>query len=282
MERIIFRYKYKPGQRFPFFLASDLHLEDPDCDRALIAAEFDAAAAEGARILINGDVLSLILPGDLKRYTRGRDEGDIDDKIGAAVERAEAFLAPWVDSIDMIGCGNHETAILKHNSVDATKLLIGFLNRRRSPKLPPIRHGGYTGYIRFVFEDAGRGHVQAYDLFYCHGTGRGGEVSDAAIELQRFSTSRVADAIWLGHVHKVDSKQLAPLLGLDQRGNFYERPRRGIVTGTYLKNLAETDASANGYRLSYQEERQRVPQGRGGAMLRITARREGLIAKVEN
>ena len=281
MERHEFRYTYHDGQRFAFFLASDLHADDPECDLDLLRAELEEAKAEGARILLNGDIMSLILPRDLKRYTRGNDPGDVDDKIGRAVERVEGILAPYVDLIDMIGTGNHETAVLKHHSVDATKLLVGFLNRRRAKGLPPIRHGGYTGFIRLVFEEKGRGHVQAYDIFYNHGAGSGGEVTDGAIGLQRRSTTIAADLIWEGHVHKCASKKLAPLQGLDQRGRLYERERRGVITGTYLRNMVETDASRDGYRLSFREERMRVPQGQGGAMLRITARRDGLRAKVE-
>jgi hypothetical protein len=281
LENIKWRRDYKDGQRFAIFLASDLHLEDPDCDLALLKSEFDAAKAEGARILINGDVLSLILPRDGKRYTRGNDPEDVDDKIGRAVERAETILAPWVDSIDMIGCGNHETAVLKYNSVDPTRLLVGFLNRRRDPKLPPIRHGGYSGYIRYIFEGPGRSHVQTYDIFYNHGTGSGGEVTDGEIGLQRRATTVDADLIWEGHVHKRKSKDLPSLIGLDRLGNLRERPRRGVITGTYLRNVVETDAGANGYRLSFREERMRVPQGRGGAMLRLTVRRDGITPKVE-
>lgn len=282
MERHEFRFSYKAGDRFAFFLCSDLHLEDPECDLPFLRAELDAAVGEGARILINGDVMSLILPRDLKRYARGSDPGDADDKVGEAVERAEAVLAPYVDSIDMIGCGNHETAVLKHHLVDATKLLVGFLNRRRAKGLPPIRHGGYTGFVRLVFEQGARSHAQAYDIFYNHGTGSGGEVTDGAIGLQRRSTTIAADMIWEGHVHKAASKHLAPLIGLDQRGKLSERPRRGVITGTYLRNVVETDASRDGYRLSFREERMRVPQGRGGAMLRLTVRRDGISAMVES
>ena len=285
MERHEFRYTYHDGQRFAFFLASDLHADDPDCDLALLRAELEEAKAEGARILLNGDIMSLILPRDLKRYTRGNDKdrngAARDDKINEAVETAEGILAPYVDLIDMIGCGNHETAVLKHHSTDATKLLVGFLNRRRAKGIAPIRHGGYTGYIRLVFAERDGGHAQAYDIYYNHGTSGGGEVTDSAIELQRLSTTRAVDLVWLGHSHKKESKELAALQGLDQRGQFYERKRRGVVTGTYLRNMVETDASRDGYRLSFREERMRAPQGQGGAMLRITARRDGLRAKVE-
>lgn len=279
MECTTWRRPYKAGETFAYWLASDLHLDDPLCDLAMLRADLDRAKAEGARVLLNGDILGLILPGDLKRYARGADPGDVDDKIGKAVERAEEILAPYADIIDLIGTGNHETAVLKHHSVDATKLLIGFLNRRRSPKLPPIKHGGYTGFVRLSFDDGAK-HQHSFDIFYNHGQGSGGEVTDGAIGLARREYID-ADLVWLGHVHRVDSKHMAPRIGLDQYGKITERPRRGVITGTYLRNVVETDAGRDGYRLSYAEERMRRPQGRGGALLRLSVATAGVTARVE-
>jgi len=281
MERIISRIGYKDGERFAYFLASDLHIDEPGFDEALFKKEFDAARAENARIYLNGDILGLILPGDMKRYTPSSDQyHEIDGKINKAIEHAEALLKPYVDLIDMIGCGNHETAVLKHHSVDATKLLIGFLNRSRNPKLSPIRHGGYTGFIRLIFEGVGRGHVQNYDIYYNHGQGTGGDVTDGLIGLKRREYIS-SDLIWMGHVHRKWSGIVGEEQGLDRMGNFYSREQRGVITGTYLRNLQETDASTKGYRLSFAEERMRRPQAQGGAMLRLTARRDGISAKVE-
>ena len=279
MERAIWKRSYREGDTFSYFLASDLHAEDPLFDAALFAADMALAKEAKARVYLNGDILGLILPGDMKRYARGSDPGDVDDKIGASVENAEKILAPYVDMIDMIGTGNHETAVLKHNSVDATKLLIGFLNRRRDPKLHPIRHGGYTGFLRLAFDD-GSHHRTSYDVFYNHGQGGSAEVTSGIIDLQRRQNID-ADLVWLGHKHKRISVMLAPAIGLNAAGNLYEREKRGVITGTYLRNLDETDAGKDGYRLSYAEERMRVPQGRGGAMLRLTVRRDGVVARVE-
>ena len=276
MEVNIFRHTYREGDVFPIFLASDLHCDDKlfDIDRWRTDAE--NAKKEGARINLNGDILGLILPGDRKRYTRGNDLGDVDDKIGEAVDIAENALVPYADHIDVIGTGNHETAVLKHHSVDATKLLIGFLNRGRKHT---IKHGGYTGFIRYVFEHEAGGHSLAYDIYYNHGQGAG-EVTDGMIGLKRRQYIR-ADLIWLGHVHKNLSGFLAPEIGLSHTGQLYEAEKRGVITGTYLRNYKKTDASENGYILDYAEERMRVPQGRGGAMVRLTLRRDGIKARVE-
>ncbi len=280
MESHTWRTTYKDGDTFALFLASDLHLDDHLFDETLFREDMARAKAANARIALNGDILGLILPGDIKRYTRGNDPGEVDDKIGAAVERAEKILLPYVDMIDMIGIGNHETAVLKHHSSDTIKLLIGFLNRSRDKKLPPIRHGGYCGFLRYVFAEKDGGHAKAYTIYYNHGQGGAAEITNGIIDLQR----RVyvdADMIWMGHKHKCMSTMLPSSIGLDQAGKIYERSKRGVMTGTYLKNVDETNAGETGYRLSFAEERMRTPQGRGGALVRLTIKRSGIVERVE-
>lgn len=280
MEKILWRREYKDNDSFHYCLASDLHIDDAGFDQDLFQRDMDRALSMGARIWLNGDVMGLILPGDLKRYVRGSDPGDLDDKIGAAVERAEKVLLPYVDHIDMIGTGNHETAVLKHHSVDATKMLIGFLNRARRPDLPKIRHGGYTGFIRISFDNPARKRTYAYDVFYNHGQGGSSDVTSGTIDLNRRQNVS-ADLIWMGHKHKKLSMMLPSEIGISNDGRLYEREVRGVMTGTYLRNVHETCADRDGYRLSYGEERMRTPQGRGCAFLRLDATRDGIRATVE-
>jgi hypothetical protein len=280
MESHTWRKKYKDGDSFALFLASDLHIDDRLFDAALFAEDMARAVDAGARLSLNGDVFGFILPGDMKRYTRGNDPGDVDDKIGAAVEQAEKVLLPYVDMLDMIGCGNHETSVLKYHSVDATKMLIGFLNRSRSKDLPPIRHGGYTGFCRYVFAEDDGGHAHAYTIYYNHGQGGAADVTNGIIDLQRRGYID-ADLVWMGHKHKCMSTMLPSTIGVDHMGKIFEAPKRGLMTGTYVKNVDETDAGASGYRLSFAEERMRTPQGQGGALLRLTVKRAGITARVE-
>ena len=87
MEVHTFRKIYKGRESFPLFFASDIHGDEHGFDRDLFVREFDRAKADGARIFINGDVFGAILPQDLKRYSRGNDEGDTDAKVNAAVDK---------------------------------------------------------------------------------------------------------------------------------------------------------------------------------------------------
>jgi hypothetical protein len=261
------RYDYSKKREFLWFLASDLQLGNPDCDEGRIKRDFQEAHDTGARILLNGDIIDLILPSDVKRYSAGRDRENVDASINVAVDNAARFLTPWVNDIDMIGVGNHETAPLKYCATDATLFLLRDLNRERDSKLPPIVHGGYTGFMRFSFYFGKNGRTQTFDLFYNHGQGGSSEVTRGAIDLSRRQYVS-ADLIWLGHKHKRILMDMDCEVGLTGSGTLYEKEKRGVITGCYLKNNSTYDIS-KGYRLNYAEQRMRTPQAQGGAWLRI-------------
>lgn len=213
--------------------------------------------------MINGDVFGCILPTDVKRYSRGNDPGDTDGKINDALKKAEDLFAPYVDNIDMIGLGNHETSVLKYHHIDVTRLLIGFLNRRKSNNSPFIRHGGYTGYIRYFFEGPSRSHPRKFDIFYNHGQGGNAEVTDGVIDAKRRLYTR-SDLIWIGHKHKRWAIEIDPEEGMSDSGRIYIKKRYAIMTGTYGKATGETDSTKNGYKINYGDEKMRTKQRTGG------------------
>jgi hypothetical protein len=264
----------KPTLELPLFFASDIH-RDHGCDEALLKKDLERAGKRGARIYLNGDTFSAILPKDMKRYTRGSDKHNTDAYINEAIEQAEETFRPYVDLIDLIGCGNHETTILKYHSVDMTLLLIGFLNRHRSKKLAPIAHGGYTGFFRYLTPGPNDDHTQSLTVFYNHGQGGSAEVTDGIIDIKRRAYTR-SDVIWLGHKHKRFAHEIEPETGIDRLGRPYEKKRWGIMTGSYQVNIGQGEASTKGYQLNYAEERMRTPQGRGGIHATIYADRHDI------
>jgi len=282
MESIIFKHKYKAllskQDEFPIFLASDIHFDEKGFNRELFTKDFDRAKRGGARILINGDVFGCILPGDLKRYTRGNDNGGGDGVINEAIEEAERLFSPYVNQIDMVGLGNHEVSVLKFHHVDIIRLLIFALNRRRDPALPPIRHGGYTGYIRYQFDGPSRSHIKHFDIFYNHGQGGSAEITDGIIDAKRRLYTR-ADIIWLGHKHKRWVIDIDPEEGMADNGRIYTRKRWAVMTGCYSNPTAETDATENGYTINYGEERMRTKQRTGGIHGRMLIGRNGVDAE---
>lgn len=248
---------------FPLFFASDIHFDEPGFDKELFTRDFERAKKAGARININGDVFGCILPSDLKRYSRGNDQSNTDGIINKALKDAEELLRPYIDLIDVIGLGNHETSVLKYHHIDLTSMLIGSLNVNRSPKLRAIRHGGYTGYIRYQFEGPSKSHTQQFDIFYNHGQGGNSEVTDGIIDAKRRLYTR-SDCVWLGHKHKRWAIEIDPEEGMGKDGRIYTRKRYALMTGCYNKISGQTDATANGYTINFGEERMRTKQRSGG------------------
>lgn len=279
MESHEFRIPYRALQSdcdtMPLLLASDIHFDEPGFDKELFTKDFDKAKKENAHILVNGDVFGAILPSDLKRYTRGNDNSDTDGIINKALQDAEDLFTPYVDNIDMMGLGNHEVSVLKYHHIDLMSLLIAFLNRKRNPKLKPIRHGGYTGYIRYFFEGPHRAHPQKYTIFYNHGQGGNAEVTDGIIDAKRRLYTR-ADLIWLGHKHKRWVVEIDPEEGMADNGRIYTKKRHAAMTGCYGTITGNTDSSQNGYTINYGEERMRTKQRTGGIHGRLLVSRNGI------
>lgn len=280
MESHTFRHQYKPlrvkPDVFRIDLYSDLHADEGGFDKELFTRDFEQSKKDGARILINGDVFGCILPSDRKRYSRGNDTGaNTDGKINEAVEKIGKLLVPYVDNIDMIGLGNHEVSVLKYHHIDVTRMLLFYLSQFRDKKLPPIRHGGYTGFIRYAFDGNG-GNRRSFDIFYNHGQGGSAEVTDGIIDIKRYQYVS-ADVIWLGHKHQRWAHEIDPVVGMQQSGRLFTKPRFGVMTGTYTKVISETDATETGYTINYGEERMRTKQKQGCVRMALNLYRDGII-----
>ena len=266
MDVTTFSFDCTEQKDFYFLLASDLHIGDRLFDKKRFKQDFDEALKKGARIYIIGDIMRLITVMDKKRYTR--DEGKekrhtvVDENIFEAAE----MLYPYANNIDLIGSGNHETAIQKYSGTDPILWLLQLLNEKRDKKkYGLIKHGGYTGFIKQYYR-YGEGHTRNYVIWYNHGTGRGGEVTGDMIALNRRKVYIDASLLWMGHTHHYQFDGNGDILYLDRSDRICIKHRRGLVTGCYTKQFEQTD-STNGYRLNYGEQTSRRLQAQGGAFL---------------
>ena len=73
MECNTFRYDYTGGATFNFYLASDTHFAHKLFDEDMFRREFNKAVESDATIDINGDVVDLIMPKDIRRYSASGD-----------------------------------------------------------------------------------------------------------------------------------------------------------------------------------------------------------------
>jgi hypothetical protein len=181
-------------------LISDLHWDNPKCDRDLLKKHLDQAVKGNHDILINGDLFCLMQGAYDPRKSKGdiREEHNVANYFDAIINTAVEWFAPYAHLIKLIGYGNHETSILKRQETDIIERFVTLLNYKSGTN---IQVGGYGGWVRYQFNDGNA--TQSFKIKYMHGFGGGGAVTRGTIQHNRMSVNvEGADAIWMGHVHE--------------------------------------------------------------------------------
>lgn len=266
MEINEYRFDYSKQKEFLFLLSGDSHCDDPKFDSEAFHKDHQLAIEKGAWIIEGGDWARCIVPSDTKRYSAGQERRNMTAYSNSLIREATQIYKPYANRILQIGNGNHVTAYQKHHDIDLTAFLLAELNKDLERY---IVHGGYRGYIRLKFHHGSNSAVRTFDIFYWHGIGGQAEISKGTITLDRLSYYR-ADLIWIEHIHKKTLDANLIEKGLTRDCRLYEKARMGVVTGCYLRDeVLDNDITKQGYVIDYGEEKQRRPQGKGGAWLRI-------------
>ena len=184
-------------------LLSDLHWDNPKCDRVLLKNHLDEAVKRDAKIILNGDTFCMMQG----KYDPRRSKKDIlpehnkANYIDAVIQDAVNWFGPYKDHILVVGYGNHETAILKALETDPIQRFVDLFNTTHGAE---IHAGGYGGVVDFKFQLSAEGHRRKWTLRYYHGFGGGGIVTKGVIQDQRMmSFMEGYDCIWQGHVHEL-------------------------------------------------------------------------------
>lgn len=188
------------GQRFA--LMSDIHWDNPHCDRKLLKEHLDKCLAEDVHIGLNGDTFCLMQG----KYDPRRSKNDIRPEhnkanyLDAVVDTAIEFFAPYAHLIVFVGYGNHETAIIKNCETDVIERFVSGLNRAAKTN---VLVGGYGGWWVHRVKD-NRNLTCLFKIKYYHGSGGGGVVTKGVIQNNRMQVMiEGADCIWQGHVHEL-------------------------------------------------------------------------------
>ena len=242
---------------------SDLHIGSATVDYSRILRDLNRPG----RIAINGDIFEAIVPQDSKRFRAGELHRRLQgrtDILNASLDWGLELLGPFRKRIDFIGCGNHDTALEKHHSVDLVMMLCDALG---------VPYGGYTGFADYRFRDSSR-HTQRFVEFYHHGHGGGGSLSSAINEFDKKNVFVDADLIWIGHRHHSIATRMrrisCPLGGIDPK----YKDTRFLMTGAYMQawrgNRGKTRQS------SYPEDAGLRPQAIGGARVVLDVSQAGI------
>ena len=97
-----------------FLLISDIHWDNPHCDHDLLRNHLDEAKRRGARVMVNGDLFCLMQGmGDPRRSKDEiRPEHSNGRYLDSIIETAVEWFAPYVNVLQFIGYGNHETSVI--------------------------------------------------------------------------------------------------------------------------------------------------------------------------
>jgi hypothetical protein len=246
-----------------FLLASDIHLDNPKCNRGLFKQHLDECRSIGGHALFFGDVLCLMQG---KKDRRGSKSDIRPEHLGSnyfdLVFRESAnFFKPYNDIILMMGDGNHETAVLSNQEIDPLENVVRLMRNDGAV----TEHMGYQGFIRFVFERE-NGGVRRCTLFFHHGAW-GGIVTKGTMGGGRYSqVAPDADIVLNGHNHE-RSIVAHPCYRVSNEGKAWVEQRWHLQTGTYKQEFGGTGGWA--------VERIVMPKSIGGIWLDLTPRARG-------
>lgn len=181
-------------------LISDVHWDNPKCDRELLKRHLNQAMQEDCPIILNGDTFCLMQGRGDKRGSKSDvlPEHNNSKYLDSIVETAVDWWEPYAKNIAVIGYGNHECSVIKWQETDILQRFVSRLNERCKTS---ISLGGYGGWVIVRFDVNGK--VQNYRIKYFHGSGGGGPVTKGTIQHNRKATMiSGADLIWMGHVHE--------------------------------------------------------------------------------
>jgi hypothetical protein len=111
-------------------MLSDLHWDNPKCDRDQLKKHLDYCKKMDIPVVINGDFFCLMQG----RGDNRRNKSDILPEhnnaryLDSIVDTAVEWFAPYADIIKVIGYGNHETGIIKYQETDILQRFVDLLN----------------------------------------------------------------------------------------------------------------------------------------------------------
>lgn len=257
----VFKQEFNPKK---VLLLSDIHWDNPKCDRALLKRHMDEAMEVDADILMNGDTLCLMQGRADRRGSKSgiRPEHNVDHYFDAVVNDAIEWFSPYAKNIKMISYGNHETAIIKHQEIDVIQRLVGGLNQKNKTH---IQTGGYGGWVVYTFKRDKSRAASAFRIKYFHGSGGGGPVTKGTIQFNRMATMvEGADMVWMGHVHE-DHELTYQVERINQMNRVHLQEVLMVRTATYKEEYGD---EKDGYGAKgWMVERGSPPKPLGGRWL---------------
>jgi len=245
-------------------VTSDRHWDSVHSDRRMQKRHLDEAVERNALVIDLGDLFDAMSG----RYDGRGDKSSIRSELQGAdyftrlVDTSTEWFAPYAPSILMLGTGNHEQAIVKHNEINLTWHLARQLNAMHGGD---IHLGKYAGWIKFQFRSNQRTYRNSVWTYYHHGAGGAAPVSRGVIQTNRRAVYLPdAHVVISGHTHQT---WLVPVARerVSDGGTVYQDTQMHVSVPSYKrtsrregweveKGMAPTETGAVWWRLVYRNQ----------------------------
>jgi UDP-2,3-diacylglucosamine pyrophosphatase LpxH len=223
-------------------ILSDLHWDNPKCDRELLKKHLDYCLKENIPVMIVGDTYCLMQGKGDRRGNKSdiRPEHNNAKYLDSIVETSVEWFSPYAHILTVIGYGNHETAIIKHQETDLLQRFVDLMNYKNKSN---IFTGGYGGWL-VIKKNIRTNTSMSKTLKYFHGSGGGGIVTKGAINLTRaLETYENMDVFVMGHIHENASRNdVRDAVQYNTGKHTYELIQKQIhlaITGTYKEEYVD-------------------------------------------
>ena len=184
-------------------LTSDRHWDSGKSDRAMQKRHLQKALDHDALIMDFGDLFDAMQGRNDKRGSKSSvlQELNESDYFNQLVEQATDWFAPYSQHWLLMGTGNHETAIVRHNEFNLTRQLVWNLNRQGGN----IHLGDYSNFVQFKFIHSKdhRTYFPTFTMWYHHGYGGNAPRSKGVLNVDtRSAVYPDADLLVAGHTHQ--------------------------------------------------------------------------------
>lgn len=253
------------GKHVQLALLSDLHWDNPKCDRELLKKHLDYCLEHDIKVMLNGDTFCLMQGKfDPRRSKKDiRPEHNKANYLDAVIEDAVEWFAPYASILTVVGYGNHETGIIRNVEIDPLQRFVDLLNYKCKSN---VITGGYGGWlILSIFPYESSTSKINVKIKYFHGSGGGGIVTKGALNLTRaLEMAEGFDVFCMGHIHENSSRNdvREELITQSARYEIKLKPIHLAITGTYKEEYSD------GY-MGWHVERGAPPKPIGGRILNI-------------
>jgi|TARA_Y100000033_G_C2736041_1_gene105934 Icc-related predicted phosphoesterase len=221
-------------------MLSDLHWDNPKCDRDLLKKHLDYCKENNIPVMVNGDFFCLMQGrGDNRRNKSDiRPEHNNAKYLDSVVTTAVEWFTPYADILTVIGYGNHETGIIKWQETDILQRFVDLLNLKCNSN---VQTGGYGGWLIVKMIDSTK--ILSVKIKYFHGSGGGGVVTKGALNLTRaLELYEGCDVYTMGHIHENSARNdVRDTLNHNAYKGYYvkHKPIHLMITGTYKEEYQE-------------------------------------------